>query len=222
MNRANPLRCLAVWLGVTVAVGLGTSALLPLEVALSGTFEELLVRLSTWALLACAGWFWLVTTVVVATALRAPAHAAGRLRGVPAPVRRLLLAACGVAFTIGAASPALATPGPVHVGQQEHSGRVVLTGLPFPDRATVGSSPAKQPSAVVHAPTGQDGGGRRVVVREGDSLWSIAAAHLPADASDAEIATAWHLIYERNRAAVGNDPDMLVPGQHLVLPHILA
>lgn len=224
LNRANPLRCLAVWLAVTAAAVLIASALLPLDVTISGTFEGLIVRLSSWALLGCVAWFWLVTTIVVASALREPADAAtGRFRGVPVPVRRLVLAACGVAISAGLASPALATPGPVHVAEQDHSGRVPLTGLPFPDRAITGPSPARQPStAVAKQSLRGHGFSRHVVVRKGDSLWSIAAAHLPADASDAEVATAWHLIYERNREAIGHDPDLLIPGQHLVLPHVLA
>lgn len=57
-----------------------------------------------------------------------------------------------------------------------------------------------------------------VVVRPGDCLWSIAAAHLPAGASDAEIAAAWPAWYTANAAVVGADPDLLVPGQVLLAP----
>jgi nucleoid-associated protein YgaU len=57
-----------------------------------------------------------------------------------------------------------------------------------------------------------------VVVRRGDSLWSIAARHLGPDASDAEIAGAWPAWFQANRDLVGDDPDLLRPGQVLRAP----
>ena len=57
-----------------------------------------------------------------------------------------------------------------------------------------------------------------VVVRRGDSLWSLAARHLGPDASDAEIAQAWPAWFETNRAVIGDDPDLLRPGQVLRPP----
>jgi len=56
------------------------------------------------------------------------------------------------------------------------------------------------------------------VVRRGDSLWSIAARHLPAGATDHEIAAAWPRWYAANRTVIGPDPDLLRPGQRLVPP----
>jgi nucleoid-associated protein YgaU len=55
-------------------------------------------------------------------------------------------------------------------------------------------------------------------VRAGDSLWSLAAGDLPADSSDALVATRWRAIYAANRSVIGPDPDVIVPGQRLVLP----
>lgn len=57
-----------------------------------------------------------------------------------------------------------------------------------------------------------------VVVRRGDSLWSIAARHLPAGATDHEIAAAWPRWYAANRTVIGPDPDPLRPGQRLAPP----
>jgi nucleoid-associated protein YgaU len=57
-----------------------------------------------------------------------------------------------------------------------------------------------------------------VVVRRGDSLWSIAAQHLGPDASDAQIARAWPAWFESNRGVIGDDPDLLRPGQVLHAP----
>lgn len=61
---------------------------------------------------------------------------------------------------------------------------------------------------------------RRYVVASGDSLWSI-TDDLLGDADDAEIATAWQELYESNRDVVGTDPDLIHPGQALVVPAVL-
>ena len=57
-----------------------------------------------------------------------------------------------------------------------------------------------------------------VVVRRGDTLWGIAAAHLPSTASDARVAAAWPAWYAANRGVIGNDPDLVRPGQRLSPP----
>ncbi|MBE9941271.1 LysM peptidoglycan-binding domain-containing protein [Cellulosimicrobium cellulans] len=57
-----------------------------------------------------------------------------------------------------------------------------------------------------------------VVVVRGDSLWSIAARHLPAGSTDRQVAEAverWHVT---NAHVVGADPDLVRPGQVLVAP----
>jgi hypothetical protein len=61
-------------------------------------------------------------------------------------------------------------------------------------------------------------GPREVVVVRGDSLWSIAARHLPDGASDAQVADAVQRWYAANVGVVGNDPDLVRPGQVLVAP----
>jgi len=72
-------------------------------------------------------------------------------------------------------------------------------------------SPAPRPATSHDAPA-------EVVVQRGDTLWSIAARHLGPDASDAEIAHAWPAWFEANRGVVGDDPDLLRPGQVLRAP----
>ncbi len=57
-----------------------------------------------------------------------------------------------------------------------------------------------------------------VVVHRGDTLWSVAARVLPVDATDAEIAVEWPRWYRANRAAIGPDPDRLLPGVRLQAP----
>lgn len=57
-----------------------------------------------------------------------------------------------------------------------------------------------------------------VTVRAGDTLWDIAAAHLPAGSDDAAIAAAWPHWYETNRDVVGPDPGLIHPGHVLTAP----
>lgn len=58
----------------------------------------------------------------------------------------------------------------------------------------------------------------RVVVRKGDTLWAIAARHLGAEASDAQIARAWPRWYAANADVIGDDPDLILPGMQLRVP----
>lgn len=57
-----------------------------------------------------------------------------------------------------------------------------------------------------------------VTVKRGDSLWKIAARHLGPAASAESTAIAWHRWYLANREVVGDDPDLIYPGQRLRAP----
>lgn len=57
-----------------------------------------------------------------------------------------------------------------------------------------------------------------VVVHRGDSLWDIAARHLGEHATDQDVAEAWPRWYAANRDVIGGDPDLIHPGQRLVVP----
>lgn len=57
-----------------------------------------------------------------------------------------------------------------------------------------------------------------VAVLAGDSLWDIVAQHLGPEASDVEIALEWPRWYEANKTLIGQDPDVLLPGQVLLPP----
>lgn len=64
------------------------------------------------------------------------------------------------------------------------------------------------------ADTAQD----EVIVQPGDSLWTITARHLSVDASDADVAETWPRWYEANRDVIGENPELLQPGQILHPP----
>jgi hypothetical protein len=64
---------------------------------------------------------------------------------------------------------------------------------------------------------------RTVVVQQGDSLWSITDDVLgPAPEDAALLASSWPLLHEANRDVIGDDPDLLRPGQVLTVPAALA
>ena len=62
------------------------------------------------------------------------------------------------------------------------------------------------------------GPGTDVVVRSGDTLWTLAAEQLGPLATDLEIAEQWPRWFQLNRAVIGDDPSLLLPGQILRAP----
>jgi nucleoid-associated protein YgaU len=204
-SRGGRIRCLAVWTAATA--GLGPVAAVA-RARLAGAdltvvavrrtpLDVALTEIAALALLGCALWMWAATTAVVVDVLRdSRTPGSGRsARGVPAGVRRVVLAACGVALAGGLAQPSYAAGPHVH-------GAATLSGLPLPDRAVAGSAHMR----------------RTVRVRPGDTLWSLAARDLPVDSPDASITARWHAIYAANRSLIGPDPDVIEPGLRLRLP----
>ncbi|MCH8613588.1 hypothetical protein [Arsenicicoccus dermatophilus] len=155
--------------------------------------------------------------------------------------RRLRLAAAllgvGMATTTTPAQAAI-HPAPAAAAAALGTGTTVLPDLAptGADRTAVDSSPVQPdllPEPVAPTPVDPDAGARprpaahrapdltrqdEVVVLRGDTLWALAAAHLPAHASDAEVAAACHEWHRTNRDVIGPDPDLLLPGQVLQVP----
>lgn len=69
-------------------------------------------------------------------------------------------------------------------------------------------------------PTAAGGGSgpTDVVVKKGDSLWSIVAAALGPYSSDVDVALAWPGWYKANRETIGANPNFILPGQILHAP----
>jgi resuscitation-promoting factor RpfA len=89
------------------------------------------------------------------------------------------------------------------------------TGSPQPS-STAPAGPRDAGRAPTTAPRASHP--EAVVVTRGDTLWSIAAEHLPADAAPDDVAAAWPDWYEANAALIGADPDHIEPGQRLAVP----
>ncbi|GAA3647754.1 hypothetical protein GCM10022237_04160 [Nocardioides ginsengisoli] len=200
-------RAAGVWSAVTagtLAVAMaGVPEVMLLAQAPGPGFAELLTQCCTAAALVASVALWLTATEVAWRVLRSGREAGreagrepgrGRARTI-GPVRRLLLAACGVGV-LAAATPAHA--GPPHPPAPPPTS---LAGLPLPDRPVDGPSPATT-----------------IRVRPGDTLWAIATRALGPGASGADVTTYWRRIHARNAAVIGADPDLIHPGQTLRLP----
>ena len=85
------------------------------------------------------------------------------------------------------------------------------------DPEEVAPAPRPSPSAGERAP-GRTADAPRVTVRPGDSLWAIASEHLPHGADEDVVDREWRALWEANRGTVGDDPDLIHPGQRLTLP----
>ncbi len=59
-----------------------------------------------------------------------------------------------------------------------------------------------------------------VVVAPGDSLWSISQEQLHPNASSQQIMNEVGRIYELNRNRIGDDPDLILVGQELLMPPV--
>lgn len=218
-ERAGLGRCTAVWAVATVALLALAAWVLPdLEAARHATtgpglgaepFDRLLVWLCSAVALVGAAWLWSVTTVLTLLAARGRPHAS--LPGVPVALRRLVLAGCGVALTGGLAAPALATPGELHQDRSGNPATAVVRGLPLPDRATGGLPGGAHVARGLSLRVPAHPAGPVVVVRPGDSLWTIAERTLGDGA-------AWPRLYRLNRDVIGPDPDVIHPDQRLRLP----
>lgn len=169
------------------------------------------------ALAGAAALVWLGVTVVLATAdelrARRPAAVSRRRRphpatpGVPTVVRRLVALVVGVLLGSAALSATAAERGgavtPVQVGW-------------------AASAPA-DPGALVDpgwggAPSPDRTGADELVVLRGDTLWSLAEQRCGPHATPGEVLAEQQRLHTANADVIGDDPDLLVPGQVLRLP----
>lgn len=226
-----------VALGGTAATGVGSMCRDPLRVVgepllRSGvpalaqlSFEQLLTGGCALVLAACALWLSLaVGLAVVIEVLRQPR--VGRRvpsgldavtgRVCPALVRTLVAAVVGALVTTTVTVTAQADGAGDGSSGARPSGAAALSGLPLPDRVlTVARGPTVATAVGRHAR-------QTLVVRSGDSLWSITARLLPRGASDRRICTGWHRLYQANEDRIGADPDLIRPGAVLVVPDLSA
>ncbi|MDQ0030211.1 hypothetical protein J2S89_002036 [Arthrobacter bambusae] len=210
-------------------------------------FEDLLGLIATAAGLGIVAWWVATFLLAIASALLQQsgnercASATAKLS--PAFMRRLAVAVLGLnlaGIPLGNASPAQIDPAwspangsapSIGISAQWAPGSTYSPGVPAPlESGSPGIDPHWQPRAPAAEPgllgtrpqraaeqpasPSQD----EVVVRRGDSLWSIAARQLGPIASDVDVALHWPKWYAANRDVIGDDPGLLFPGQVLQPP----
>jgi resuscitation-promoting factor RpfA len=187
-------------------------------------FGDLVLAVALAVLAIAAGWLCLALGLTAAThTLRRTHGAAHRLAGALTPplcrrlVAGLLGGVCGAAVLAGPGGGSLAAaaggahgptgPCPLRIGTGDGA------CLPYPDRPVGAAGGAgTAPAGITPTRAGP------VVVRRGDTLWAIAARHLPDGAGDAAIAAAWPAWFAFNRDRIGADPHLLHPGTRLRVP----
>ncbi|MFF3063257.1 hypothetical protein ACFVQ3_01755 [Oerskovia sp. NPDC057915] len=93
-----------------------------------------------------------------------------------------------------------------------HSGTPLAATPPGPARAEGPGAAGLLPRVPNDASTVS------VVVLRGDSLWSLAERTLGEGATDAQVAAEWQRWYAANAEVIGQDPDLIRPGQVLQAP----
>jgi hypothetical protein len=221
---------LSLWLGLSVTL----SALSELPGALGHTCRRLSGRIAPAAVRKVVA-FILGTTLTAAlipgTAVASINHQAAR--GVVATAQHSRRTSSGVAevtpdasfrFVSGPADNKDAAPPPGWSEERPGSTErpVSVPGDGSQQRPPAQQSPARQPRAASEPRpasglrlTSTDA---RVVVLRGDTLWSIAAHHLGPAARPAEIEAEWPRWLAANREVIGDDANLILPGQLLRPP----
>jgi len=115
----------------------------------------------------------------------------------------------------GVAEPSQSSAAPTSAPNPAPS-RLVRT-RPLPARAPVVAPPPRVRPVATPA-TATPPAAAEVVVRPGDSLWTIAARRLGRRATPAAVAASWPGWWTANRSVIGPDPDLIHPGQRLMPP----
>lgn len=165
------------------------------------------------------------TAGTVMSALPGRRSAAADLFALAARSSPLLIRYALIGFTgVSAVGCAAQSPAPEKSQQSivdpgwtaEHDDPAPTAHAPRSHVPTQGEPAHGKPAPSAHATPGDTGD--TVRVRPGDTLWSIAAASLPPNAGSSDVAAAWPRWYRVNRHVIGDDPDLLLPGQRLDRP----
>ena len=151
---------------------------------------------------------------------------ARRLVAIPIPVRPLAVVLTMVSLTTVLARPrpaVAAVPPPIVRLAEEMAHRTDDPEVSVGETKPAAASPSRR--SVGRPRVGAErvrSDGAEYTVEPGDSLWRIAAFVLRSDGdhdpSNADIAQFWPAIYAANRALIGDNPNLIFPGQRLLIP----
>lgn len=177
------------------------------------------------ALVVCAG---VATITLTLGALRSLLLAARRLSAVriPIPARSIasLLVMTSCVVLVGRTRPSTATVPPPIVRLTDSAQAGDADGEPSVAVPVLPEEPARAGSGPAVHPASSDSRHDTYIVRVGDSLWRIAERTLLArnegSVASADIGRFWPSIYEANRVLIGDDPNLIFPGQMLEIPEV--
>ncbi|PRZ38584.1 hypothetical protein CLV47_12051 [Antricoccus suffuscus] len=164
-----------------------------------------LVGVALWVL---CGWLTIAIACWAGAALPGRSgRTLGRIAGLISPrlIRRALGIAVGISLgpgivQVAAASPPAAPVAVVAELPQDGTTPSLTSGVDWP----------VDPAAPAATST--------IAAHPGDCLWSLAEAHLGYGATIAEISSEVDRWWDANAEVIGGDPDLLFPGQVLVVP----
>lgn len=166
-------------------------------------FAAALVDVSEVALFGVSTWLAVATALSTIAVVRGPRSVAARIAARLTP--RFWARALGLAIG-GALGGAVCFGQVTAQAAYDDSTSPGIVGLRLPDRPGGAAPPAPNDRA------------RPRIVRRGDTLWDIAASGLPPGSTVTDRARECRRWYAANRAAIGDDPDLLLPGTQLHPP----
>ncbi|WP_103061886.1 LysM peptidoglycan-binding domain-containing protein [Actinomyces qiguomingii] len=125
-------------------------------------------------------------------------------------VRRIAAGAVVAGITAG---PALAAPNTSTDDLGWHSTVTATADSEASSHSPADTAPEQEADSAHATPSHR--------VAAGESLWSITAGELGADASPADIASAWPQLYRANAEAIGTDPGLIYPDTLLTVPEFI-
>ncbi|MHB8449557.1 MAG: LysM peptidoglycan-binding domain-containing protein [Mycobacteriales bacterium] len=180
--------------------------------------------------LGCLLWLWVAVGAGILGALPGSPGRVGQTvarRLIPAVLRPLLGAGVGTALVLtgavgGGAASAAAGPGWITPAPWTPPMPPLPVVAPWPTASAGASPPAvslDRPIGPTRPPPepGPACAPSTVTVAPGDTLWGLTAAAL-GEARPPSVARHWPQLWLANRAVVGGDPDLIRPGERLVLP----
>lgn len=208
---------LGVLLSLWVGLGMALSALSALPGALGQACTQLAARIAPAAVRK-------VVAFVLGTALTAALVPGTAVAGTEHPAHRQAVVT-SAQYAVGAfGNAADAAPDasfrlvsdPIHASHASNASddEDAAPGPSWaPERRALSSDGKGRASSASSA-----GGVVDIVVHRGDSLWSIAARHLGPAATTAQIDAEWHRWFAANHHLIGDDANLITPGQVLSRP----
>ena len=234
MKRWLGLGLVLTFLVVAIVFLHGLAAEFPISALVDDSLELALGSIARLVGLAVAYWLIGSTVLLLAARLaRLPAAVRALSPLTWRPLRKLVESSVASTLVLALSSPASATvvPGYVPVPAGDPTTTTTTPSPPSPTSTVPITNPSHPPAATIYLPietaraevVASTMAPTEVVVRPGDNMWLLAERHLHdltgAPAGDAVVAPYWLAVIAANKDRIrSGDPDLIFPGEVLVLP----